>query len=84
MFEIFKDTRFVDAQLKLKVLKANPPKINHILHLLLSVFTGGIWLIVWILIGFLNTNETAYQKQILNLENYIEQLKEEKQIKGKK
>jgi len=84
MFKIFKDTRLVDAQLQLKVLEANPPKINHILHLLLSVFTGGIWLIVWILIGVFDTNETSYQKQILNLENYIEQLKEEKQIKGQK
>jgi len=27
------------------------PKPNHILHLLLSIFTLGIWLIVWLLIG---------------------------------
>lgn len=27
----------------------NRPGTNHILHLLLSIITGGIWLIVWIL-----------------------------------
>lgn len=27
--------------------------INHLLHLLLSVFTAGIWLVVWILTGLL-------------------------------
>ena len=26
---------------------------NHVLHLLLSVFTIGIWLPVWVLVGFL-------------------------------
>jgi hypothetical protein len=26
-------------------------KINHILHLLLSIFTLGIWLLIWALMG---------------------------------
>ncbi len=29
------------------------PRPNHILHLLLSVFTVGLWLPIWLLIGFL-------------------------------
>jgi hypothetical protein len=24
---------------------------NHILHLLLSIFTGGLWLIVWLIVA---------------------------------
>ena len=28
--------------------KVERPKTNHILHLLLSVITAGIWLIIWI------------------------------------
>ncbi len=28
---------------------AEKTKTNHILHLLLTIFTGGIWVIIWIL-----------------------------------
>ena len=28
--------------------KVARPKINHILHLILSIITAGIWLIVWL------------------------------------
>jgi hypothetical protein len=27
------------------------PKPSHALHLILTIFTAGIWLIVWLLIG---------------------------------
>ena len=30
---------------------AQRPGINHILHLLLTIVTGGIWAIVWILVA---------------------------------
>ena len=33
-------------------------KINHILHLLLSLITFGIWLVVWISIGLMNQRKT--------------------------
>ena len=26
-------------------------KVNHVLHLLLSIVTAGLWIIVWVLIG---------------------------------
>jgi len=35
------------------------PSPNHILHLILSIITGGIWIIMWCLIAFL-TNFTPY------------------------
>jgi hypothetical protein len=28
-------------------------KPNHVLHLLLTIFTLGVWLIIWILVGLL-------------------------------
>lgn len=28
--------------------KVERPKINHILHLLLSILTAGIWLLIWL------------------------------------
>ena len=33
------------------VLLAQKKKTNHILHLLLSLVTGGLWLIVWLLVA---------------------------------
>ena len=32
-------------------------KVNHILHLLLSLVTAGIWLVVWIIITINTTNK---------------------------
>lgn len=34
-------------------------KTNHILHLLLSVITGGLWLVVWALIAISNATQRA-------------------------
>jgi len=31
------------------------PRINHILHLILSIVTFGFWLIVWIVLGITNS-----------------------------
>ncbi len=27
-------------------------RVNHVLHLLLTIFTGGLWLPVWIILAF--------------------------------
>ncbi len=32
-------------------------KTNHILHALLSFFSGGVWIIVWIILTALNTRK---------------------------
>ncbi len=34
-------------------------KTNHVLHLLLSVFTGGLWIPVWILTAITNQQREA-------------------------
>jgi len=34
-----------------KHVLAQKKTANHILHLLLSIFTAGLWIIMWILVG---------------------------------
>lgn len=34
-------------------------KTNHILHLLLSVLTGGLWLAIWLLVAISNATQRA-------------------------
>lgn len=41
------------------VLLNQKPKTNHILHLLISVFTAGAWVPVWILIALINQQRSA-------------------------
>jgi len=41
------------------VLLNQKPKTNHILHLLISVFTAGTWVPVWILIALINQQRSA-------------------------
>ena len=46
-------------------------KINHILHLILSIVTGGIWLIVWALIGM---SASSYKPKIKKVDEQLIQL----------
>ena len=40
-------------------------KVNHILHLILSIITAGIWVIAWILISISVADEKrTYRKQL--------------------
>lgn len=32
-------------------------KTNHLLHLILSVITGGLWCVIWLLFALSNMNE---------------------------
>lgn len=34
-----------------RLVRAERPKPNHILHLILSILTAGLWLIVWFLVA---------------------------------
>jgi len=40
-------------------LEMSKKKTNHILHLLLSILTGGLWLIIWFLVGINNSIENS-------------------------
>lgn len=41
------------------LLLQKKPKTNHILHLLISVFTAGAWLPAWFLIAAINQQRCA-------------------------
>ena len=41
------------------VLLEQKPKTSHILHLLLSVVTGGIWLPIWLVVAMVNQQKCA-------------------------
>ena len=47
------------------LLEMRKKKTMHILHLILSVLTGGFWLIIWLLCGISNALENSkIDKQI--------------------
>ena len=39
-----------------KATKVSKVQTNHVLHLLLTIFTGGCWLVIWILVGLINAH----------------------------
>lgn len=42
------------------LLKQLAPKTNHILHFLLCIPTGGLWLIVWLARGLINSHRAYH------------------------
>jgi len=38
-------------------------KTNHILHLLLSIFTGGFWIIAWAIISLENSRKRSFAEK---------------------
>ena len=48
--------------------------INHVLHLILSIFTGGLWLIVWLFIGLFHSSDNGIINKITKVENEIDDL----------
>ena len=44
-------------ELKAMQLISQKKSTMHILHLILSVITGGLWVIVWIIVAISNSNE---------------------------
>ena len=41
------------------VLLSKKKKTSHILHLILSIVTAGLWIVIWLLVGISNANENA-------------------------
>ena len=44
-------------------MRADAPETNHILHLILTLVTLGIWAIVWLIIGAVNQHKAHYAKR---------------------
>ena len=55
-------------------LQQRKKKTSHVLHLLLSVLTGGVWLIIWALCGIANASQNSkIDKEIADVNQAIMQ-----------
>jgi len=52
-------------------------KINHVLHLILTVLTGGLWVVVWILIALFKPSDESILNKIAGLEGQLTRLDKE-------
>jgi len=39
-----------------KMTQHTQPSTSHILHLLLSIITSGVWVVIWLLVGMSNSS----------------------------
>lgn len=59
----------IQRKINREMMRLEKYKTNHILHLLLSVITAGLWLGVWLLVSVSNANERRKAKnEITRLE----------------
>lgn len=57
---------------KLFVLNSQKKNTSHILHLLLTIFTGGLWVIVWLIVA---SSNSSHNKKLDSQINQIMQYK---------
>ena len=43
-------------------LRSKAPRTNHLLHLFLTLITGGGWLIIWLLCGAVTMHQKYYNE----------------------
>lgn len=43
--------RAITTPVQQNVVVNNPKRVNHALHLILTILTGGLWLPVWIIVS---------------------------------
>jgi len=56
---------------KLFILESQKKKTNHILHLILSIITGGLWIVIWLLVGISNSSHNSrLQGEMNHVMNY--------------
>ncbi|MCY3778986.1 MAG: hypothetical protein OXG78_01635 [Chloroflexi bacterium] len=56
----------IESQIEFRVTLVRDKQINHVLHLILSVLTGGFWLLVWALVYF-SAKDT---RELLQVDEY--------------
>ena len=64
--EAFKDGWRVESRGEYQVVLVHGRRVNHTLHLLLSFFTGGLWLIIWLLLATTGGEE----RMLLQVDEY--------------
>lgn len=56
----------VESQTEVNAVLAKGRRTSHGLHLVLSILTAGVWLLVWPVVSYLNRE----QRMILNVDQY--------------
>ena len=65
--ELKSKRREVELELRQVERELDTIKVNHILHLILSIITAGVWLIIWLFIAMdVNSKRNVVEKKIKN------------------
>jgi hypothetical protein len=59
---------------KLFVLTSQKKDTNHVLHLIMTILTGGLWLIVWLIV---TSNKNSHNKKLDKQINHVLKYKEQ-------
>lgn len=59
--------REIELELRQVERELDTIKVNHILHLILSIITAGVWLIIWLFIAMdVNSKRNVVEQKITN------------------
>ena len=56
----------MNTSIHLELAKIQKYRTSHLLHLALSVLTGGLWIPVWLLVTISNANERQKAERRIN------------------
>jgi hypothetical protein len=61
----------LDSKIEQAQRDVDRQKVNHILHFLLSIFTAGIWVFIWIIITIISKLEVRRLEE--NIQGYFQE-----------
>ena len=65
--ELKSKRREIELELRQVERELDTIKVNHILHLILSIITAGVWLIIWLFITMdINSKRNVVEQKITN------------------
>jgi len=65
--ELKSKRREIELELRQVERELDTIKVNHILHLILSIITAGVWLIIWLFIAMdVNSKRNVVEQKITN------------------
>ncbi|WP_156827033.1 zinc-ribbon domain-containing protein [Geopsychrobacter electrodiphilus] len=57
--QLKKSDRVPYSDQEVAIMLSKKKKTSHILHLILSVITGGLWIIIWVLVAISNSSDNS-------------------------
>ena len=67
----------ITTEMRKLEIKLQNNKINHVLHLILTILTGGLWVVVWILLALFKPSDESLLHKIAGLEGQLTRLDKE-------